>query len=76
MKFVDFSVNFQQKHVFFQGNRVNWTITIMQDFIGFLNKQIVEETSIIMAESSWQSSEKHCIGKMHDNSTTVLITLA
>lgn len=48
----------------------------MQDFIGFLNKQIVEETFIIMAESSWQSSEKHCRRRMHDNSTTVLITLA
>lgn len=46
---------------------------MMQDFIGFLNKQIVEETSIITAESSWQ---QQCIGKMHDNSTTVLITLA
>lgn len=44
---------------------------MMQDFIGILNKQIVEETSIIMAESSWQSSEKHCRKKMHDNSTSV-----
>lgn len=30
---------------------------MVQNFIGFLNKQIVEETSIIMAETSWQSSE-------------------
>lgn len=61
---------------FFQGNRINRTITIMQDFIGFLNKQIVEETFIIMAESPWQSSETHCRRRMHDNSTIVLITLA
>lgn len=72
MKFVDFSVIFPQKYVFFQGNRINWTITMMQDFIGFLNKQIVEEISIIMAGSSWRSSEKDCIGKTHDNSSVYI----